>query len=170
MTSIPDIVSGEELADLLGVDRRSITRLAERGTISRVGRGKFPIRLAIRAILAAAKADGRDAEAEERTRLNKARADAQELELAERRRDLIQMSSAVALLDFVVGRVRLALRQIPARASRDVAIRERIEVEVDVALQAISDALSEAADAARSGRDPFAPPPVNDNTDGGARR
>lgn len=72
----------------------------------------------------------------------------------ERMRTLIPIDDATAALDYLVGVVRSSMNSIPARVTRDIDLRRKIEAEVNAAQTQIAIALGKAADAARSGKEP----------------
>lgn len=74
----------------------------------------------------------------------------------ERERKLIPIEDATAALDFLVGTVRESTNSIPARVTRDLELRRKIEAEVNAAQESIAKALSASADVvAKGGELPF---------------
>ncbi len=140
-----DHLSGERVAILLGLTTRQVQRLAREGAILRDGRRGFTVASVAAAI---ARRHGR---ADGEKRIADARAAEIELRIAARRRELIPYEEAVAALDDVVGAVREEASGLPARITRDLALRRKIEQEVDGFLGRLSNRLSKAAAALEAG-------------------
>lgn len=85
------------------------------------------------------------------SRVRDARAKEIEMRNAARMRELIPIEDATAALDYTVGIVREALNSIPARVTRDIELRRKIEAEVNAAQVQIAEALRTAAGVARKG-------------------
>lgn len=69
-----------------------------------------------------------------------------------RERALIPTDEAVAAYDELIAAVREAMNSIPARVTRDIQLRRKIEAEVHAAQESIIKALGVAEDAARTGK------------------
>lgn len=74
--------------------------------------------------------------ASERARL--ARAASSELRLAEARRELIETDDASAAVDHLCGSILTALSGLPARCTRDIPIRRRIEQSIHITQAALA--------------------------------
>lgn len=145
-SSIPETVSGEELATLLGVEVRTIRNLAAAGTITRLDRNQYPLAESIRGIIAVAKKSSRNSVLEkEQAALLAGRRKLVELRLAEEERRLIEISEAESVLDDIVGTFRSGLDSLAPRISRDPEMRRKIKAETDRILQAASDKFSQLA-------------------------
>lgn len=69
-----------------------------------------------------------------------------------RTRELIPFEEAAAEYDALVAAVREAMDSIPARVTRDIQLRRKIEAEVHAAKETILKALGRATEAARTGK------------------
>jgi len=69
---------------------------------------------------------------------------------------LIETPDAIATVDYIVGELITELAGIPARVSEDVAVRRRVEHEIDQVRNALAARFAKAAAALEAGRDPFA--------------
>ncbi|MFG1255717.1 hypothetical protein V5F79_00205 [Xanthobacter flavus] len=131
-TSIPEQVSAEELADFLGVTPKTVRNHADRGVVVRSGRGKYLTSASIRNLLADAKkasrSNGLDAE---QLALVREKRKAAELRNAEAEGRLIELAEAEEVLDLIVATFRVGLGALPARITRDVALRKQIKAECD---------------------------------------
>ncbi|MBL8573000.1 MAG: hypothetical protein JNM13_04925 [Hyphomicrobiaceae bacterium] len=135
-TSTGPTVSATELADILGCDARTVRNLAGRHPNIRAGRGAYSLKSAIAARVAdAGRSRAGDAEAAERAALLAAQRRTAELRLAERQRELIPLTEAMAILDDVVATLRHALDAVPAQISRDPEARNHARDLIDAALE-----------------------------------
>lgn len=70
----------------------------------------------------------------------------------ERTRKLVSVEEAVAAQDYLVGVVSEALGGIPARVTRDLDLRRKIEAEINAAKTQIATGLGASADAVAAGK------------------
>lgn len=139
-SSIPEKVSGEELAALLNVDVRTIRNLATAGTITRIDRNQYPLAESVRSIIAAAKKSSKSSALErEQTAIMAGKRKMLELRIAQEEGRLIEVSEAEGVLDEIIGTFRAGLDALPARITRDVALRKQIRAEADAMLLAASE-------------------------------
>jgi phage terminase Nu1 subunit (DNA packaging protein) len=75
------------------------------------------------------------------TRLQEARALEIELRTARDAGELIELSEAIALAQMIAGETRAVFGALPARITRDLELRARIEEAIDEALNALADKL-----------------------------
>jgi len=149
---LPEHVSAGELADLVGVDPRMIRFYAARDVAVRTDRGQYDLRQSIRNLISEARRTGepnenRKAEA----RLKEARAREVELRIAERNRELIPMDDAMEVVDGLMGLIRDELSMLPARLTRNLDDRAKIEAEIDQMLGRFADRAQLEADRCGSG-------------------
>lgn len=91
------------------------------------------------------------------SRVRDARAAEIEMRNAERMRKLIPVEDASAALDYLLGVVNEQLNGLPARITRDLEQRRKIEAEVNAAKETIAKALAASADVVEKGGDlPYA--------------
>lgn len=69
-----------------------------------------------------------------------------EMRIAEKRRELIPVEDHIAALDIVVGAVRAEFSGLPARVTRDMDLRRKLETEANASLNRISDTLAASAE------------------------
>ena len=139
-SSIPEKVSGEELAALLNVDVRTIRNLAAAGTITRIDRNQYPLAESVRSIIAAAKKSSKSNALErEQTAIMAGKRKMLELRIAQEEGRLIEVSEAEGVLDEIIGTFRAGLDALPARITRDVALRKTIRTACEAILTAASD-------------------------------
>lgn len=82
-----------------------------------------------------------------------------ELRIAERKRDLIPQEDAKAAVTQLAATVRAEFTGLPARWTRDMAERRRLEQEIDASFERIADALESAKTALATGGDDTSPEP-----------
>jgi len=145
----PEIASTASIAALLGVTTRTVTELAQKGVISRAGRGLFPVAESVRGYVAHLReqAAGRTASAtltDERTRLAREQADKVAMANAVARGEMlparqVQSEWASILRDVRAGLLAVASRcgsNLPHLTQHDVA---SIDAEIRSALEALAD-------------------------------
>jgi hypothetical protein len=148
---LPEVVSGGVLASLLGCSERQVRQWGAEGVIERDGRGRYLLLPSVRAVVKRALAAGNAELDRERVDFQKVRAERLRLEIAEKRRQLIPIEEASAAISGVVGALKSKLIGLPARVTRDVAIRKTIEAEIFGALNAAAKDLEALARRAERG-------------------
>lgn len=116
-----DTVTAGELADLLGVDARTVRDLAARGLAQRAGRGRYALRASVRAYVASLRetASGRAGSASltaERAREATSRADLLALRVAAARRELVPAAEVEAEWSAVMRGIQARMLALPTRA------------------------------------------------------
>lgn len=146
------LITLEQAGRLLMVGTEWVRRLIKEGYIPRPKPGRTTIVGAVQGYIKYLKdAHARTSKTAADSRVRDARAAEIELRNAERRRELIPVEDATAAMDFLVAEVREQLNGLPARVTRDLDLRRKIEAEVYVAQSAIAQALATAAGVARTG-------------------
>lgn len=125
---VPVLVSGNALAAHLCMTRQNVALLVVEGIIERVD-GKFDQdQCRLRYI----KHMRSDARRSPRTQADadhvKVKTEMLQLRLMERRRELVRQDDVTAMFDQVCGIMLTALSGLPARCSRDPAVRRNIEL------------------------------------------
>lgn len=145
----------DEIGALIGVTGRRVTQMAAEGKIPSPIKGKYDAPAVIRALLNGVK-ERRDPSPLERAQARKAEAAAAETEmrLSARRGELVSVEFATSVFDELVALVRSELVGLPARVTRDVGLRRKLEEEVDASLSRIARRCGDASGVVRSGRDP----------------
>lgn len=123
-------VNSVKTADLVKVfadHEGRLRRLIEAGKITEAA-GRVGLVEAVQAFLADLRAELAENTATKSAELaREARADASSLRLAERKRELIPVDEADAAVTHVAGAINSAITQIPARATRDVRDRRKLD-------------------------------------------
>ncbi|WP_103173254.1 hypothetical protein [Paracoccus sp. SY] len=149
----PDLtLSAAEIATMTGRTVRWVQSMAKDGYFSKDGRGRYRLESVIQGLLRHEEdqaAKGNQAAAA--SRATDARTREIDQRMAIRDRQLIPIEDAIMALDTVCGVVNTQLTGLPARISRDLGIRRKVETEIHRVRQAISDALAEMSRASKTG-------------------
>jgi len=148
------LISIGQAARLLMISEERIRQLQKQGYIPRADRrGVVQLVGAVQGYLRYLKDDERrSAKSAADSRVRDARALEIELRIAERSRDLIPIEDALADMAEFAAAVRSELAGLPARLTRIVDERHRIETEVYGVLARLSERAAEKAAALGSGR------------------
>ncbi len=141
-----DLITLEVASRLLMIGTERIRQLSKMGYIPIPKRGHTTIVGAVQGYIRFLKEDARkDTRTQADSRVRDARAKEIELRNAVRLRELIPVEDAQAALDLVVGRVREEISGLPARVTRDLVLRRKIEAEVNEAQGRIAESLGTSA-------------------------
>jgi DNA-binding transcriptional MerR regulator len=143
-----------QAARLLMISEERIRQLQKHGYIPKADRrGVVQLVGAVQGYLRYLKDDERrSAKSAADSRVRDARALEIELRIAERSRDLIPLEDALADMAEFAAAIRSELAGLPARLTRIMDERHRIETEVDGVLARLSERAAEKATALGSGR------------------
>ncbi len=151
-----ETVSAAGLAVLLKVDRTVVARLASEGFLSKLADGRYDEREALLGYIRHLRERAKErAPSAAQSRLQDARAKKLELEMSVRSGELIPLDDAMAGVDFVIGGLRIAFAGLPARVTREVDLRRKIEAEIDACLTAACDNLNKTREAIEHGVNPL---------------
>jgi hypothetical protein len=127
-------VTASELSGWLGLTRQRVGQLADEGVLQRDGTG-FPLKASIRAYCSWQRTDARRADkAADEALLNAARLRSIELKNLKTDGQLIDIDEHDAIFDEAFGMLKAELIGLAARVSREQPLRQKIETEVDGAL------------------------------------
>lgn len=146
-------VTTPDLAVILGVTERRVQQLEAAGVFAKAGHGEWDLPAAVQAyirhrVAAKTKRTATAGKAEEK--LKAAKAAREELKLNVERAALIGTDEALQALDEIMGPLRADLAGVPARVTREMALRDKIENEIDAALGRAADTLAARGAAIRS--------------------
>ena len=165
VTALDALLTAGEASMLLGVTGRQVRALAAAGKIPKASRGRYRLGDLVPGYLASMAAERqRQAGGAAETDFRKLRTAELSLRVDERtgRLEAEAQTAALDVIDDAAGALRSALAAVPARVTRDLAIRGRIESEIDYALTTIADRLDREADRASPARQPASPPTRSD--------
>lgn len=142
-----------QIAEMTGRSKEWVKKLAQEGVLERDGRGAYKLRSVCAAIIAhyEAMAD-RSVRAQAAADATQARADEIRQRIAMRERELIPIEESLLAQEIIVGTVNSELTGLPARVTRDMHLRRKIEDEVNNSKGRISAALRRASTAAQTGK------------------
>lgn len=130
------VVSAADMAEVIGVSRRSVSEFSERGIIDRVGRNRFALQRSVklycehlRAVAAGRGGDGTQELTAERARLAKEQADATALKNAVARRDLVSTHQVEREWVAVCRKIRNAVLAVPSRVRQTLPHLTSFDVE-----------------------------------------
>lgn len=131
-----------------GVSDETILKHVKDGVIRRHGRGRYRLREALQARARFLADEQRQAsKSAGESRLKDKRAEEIDMRLEERSGALVAeaRAEALAIIDEFAGPLRSDLMSIPARVTKDLALRRQIESEIDVAFGAAAKRAASAA-------------------------
>jgi len=147
-------VAGPELGDLLGIDSRTVRRLAVEGHLVKSSRGRYLLGGSIRGFVSYRRGISVTEDASgseygvERVRLARARATKQELDNRRMTDELIPRGEVETMLVMLAGGVSQRLQSVPAAAAPVAHASGSIAEVEEVMRSHINEALNELADAA----------------------
>jgi phage terminase Nu1 subunit (DNA packaging protein) len=139
-------ISTSDLCRLLGCSKQHISHLERDGIIVRAGRNEWPLVKTVRAAVEQWKAQ-RNAASASRARWEAARAQREEQRIAREGHELVPRSEFEDAWKMTIGILTSLLVQVPARCTRDLALRRTIEDEINRARHDACDAYEKQATA-----------------------
>lgn len=150
--SIPDEVSIDEFAQLIGVTPRTIRNYISEDVVTSGGRGKVRLVESVRGVIDAARIARPDSALDKaRARALDARTRAQEIRTAREEGRLIEFDEAMALMEDITGLFVAAIESVPARYTRDRDRRAELERVVFDIRTDVSNEMAKRADELRKG-------------------
>lgn len=146
-------INMRDAADLLGVTVERVGQLVRSGHIERIGRGKTTARSAVQGYAAFLKeSSDRATRTSAQERVAAARAAEIEQRTAVRNRELIPMEESLQAMQILVGIVVSEAESVPARVTRDLPLRQKIEDAIREMRSRIAAALREQRTAVKTGK------------------
>lgn len=141
----------EQLSQLLMVTPERVRQLHHGGYIPKIEKGRYPLVQAVQGYIRSIKDENKRAsKSAAASRMSDAKTREIELRVAQRENVLIETDEAIGVVDEVVGALRADLAGLPARCTRDVDQRRKIQAEVNDILTRASDRFTERAEALRA--------------------
>lgn len=138
-----NLVPIEQAARLLEISTERIRQLQRSGHIDKASRGMVSLVSAVRGYVKFLKeAAAAQSKSAADSRVRDARAKEIEHRLAVANRELVSRDDATAAMDILVGIVRDELRGLPARTTREMALRRKLENQANGSLTRIAEALA----------------------------
>lgn len=134
------------LSALFGVTERQARNLLQEAGVRPVKRGEWNLVQAVRGVFARLREARVSSEVSKaRTRQIEAVTRKNELAIKRAERELIPLEDAQLALDLVVGKVVEELASVPARITRDIPMRRKIEAELNQARMRMAEKVSASA-------------------------
>jgi hypothetical protein len=140
------------VAQLCGKSERWVQLLVQQGYITQEKKGEYILVNVVRGVVAYYEAlleKSNKAAAASRATDARTRQIEQQMEI--RLRNLVPRSEFYQAQDFVVGKIRASLAGLPARVTRNLEDRAKIEAEIDDALRRTAENIERAAHALEEG-------------------
>lgn len=154
-------VSTAVLAEILGVSERRIQQLAGDGVLRRQAHGEWVLSESVQAFLKyRLQSETRRLTKQVATgadRLKEVKARREELKLAREERELVPLADALYAMDRVAGTLALEVNNVPARYTRDLDERDRLQIAIDDVLRTVADRVAECGVALRADSDAASP-------------
>jgi phage terminase Nu1 subunit (DNA packaging protein) len=141
-------------AKLLMVTPEWVRRLTKDGWISKADRGRYRVVDVVQGYIRFLRDEARRfSKSAAHSRLQDILARKEELNIAQTERELVPLADAMTLVDEIAGTVVARVNAIPARMTRNMDERARLQREVDEALAEVADRIGKLGHAFRSGQD-----------------
>jgi len=157
-----ELWSSRDLGAVFGLTERRVQQMDDSGVFKNIGEGRSKRYVLADAVRAWGDWKEKSAEkkaydsATSREEFEHERARKLKLENDHKEAILMETADGIAAVDHIAGMIGTALGSIPARVTEDVALRRRIESEIDAVRNELANTLQQASDALREGRDPLA--------------
>jgi hypothetical protein len=146
------LISTEQAARLLMISGERVRQLAKAGYIPKAAKGRVSLVGAVQGYIRFLKEEERrTSKAQSQSRVHDARALELEIKVAERRRDLIPVDDARDDLAEFLAITTAEIRGLPARVTRERALRVRLEDEINASLARMADRAAETRRKLESG-------------------
>lgn len=156
-------ITSSTAAKLIRVGEERVRQLVKQGWIKKLGKDSFRVLDVIHGYLDFRDdADRRASKSAVQSRAQEARAKEIELRIAREEKTIIDTAEAIAAVDDVVGGIRADLAGLAARVTRDIALRQKIEREIDGILTAAADRFEQRASDLRTRGEVAAPDAEDD--------
>lgn len=149
-------ISTEQAAKLIMVSSVWLSKLSQQGYVTKVGRDRWNLVNVVQGYIKWLKDEGRrSSKSAAASRVQDLKAEALELQMAERRRELIPVDDADAVFAFIAATVRDEISGLPGRVTRDRDLRADLEREVHGSLDRLSRRFEKAGRALVEGGELF---------------
>jgi hypothetical protein len=145
-------LSTKQACVLLKLTQPRLSQLEQSGWIARCAPGRWRLLDLVQGYVSFLKdEEKRSSKTASLSRVQEARAKEIEMRTARDSAQTIDMSDALALVDDVVGGLKADLDGLPARVTRDLPLRRKIEAELNGILARSADRLDQEGDLAKAG-------------------
>jgi hypothetical protein len=141
-----------QVASLCGRSTQWVHQLAKAGFLQKQGKNEYALVGVVRGVIAYYEdLQAKNSKTAAANRATEARTREIELRIRERQRDLIPMEDAKAVVGEMAALVRAEFQGLPARYTREMQDRRKLEQEIDGAFERLSRRAAEAVRALETG-------------------
>lgn len=138
-------------AKLLMISDERVRQLVKMGYIERAEKGRYLLVACVQGYIRFLKdEERRSSKTAASSRKDDARTREIELRIAEREHRLVDVEESEAIVSEIIGMIRSGLAGLPARVTRDVALRRKLKSEIDGLLSKCAARADEAAASVRA--------------------
>jgi len=150
----PGVITTTQAAKLLMVSEAWIGKLHKMEYVPKAGRGKWNLVAVVQGYIRFLKdEDRRSSKSASHSRMTDIKAERLEMQMKAERRELVPFDDTRLVLDTAAGLMQSTLMAVPAKFTRDIAERRRLEALIVEALGTVADGIEKKADALKKGTD-----------------
>ena len=150
----PGVITTTQAAELLMVSEAWIGKLHKMEYVPKVERGRWNLVAVVQGYIRFLKdEDRRRSKSASHSRMTDIKAERLEMQMRAERRELVQLGEAQLVLDTAAGLMQSSLMAVPAKFTRDIAERRRLEKLIAEALNGVADGIEAKATALKEGED-----------------
>lgn len=147
-------ITTAQAAKLLMVSEAWIGKLNKMEYVPKAARGKWNLVAVVQGYIRFLKdEDRRSSKSASHSRMTDIKAERLEMQMKAERRELVPFEDTRLVLDTAAGLMQSSLMSIPAKFTRDIAERRRLEGMIAQALNDIADGMEKKAEALKKGGD-----------------
>lgn len=148
------IITTTQAAKLLMVSEAWVGKLHKMEYVPKAGRGRWNLVAVVQGYIRFLKdEDRRSSKSASHSRMTDIKAERLEMQMRAERRELVPFDDTRLVLDTAAGLMQSALMSVPAKFTRDVAERRRLEKLIAEALNSVADGMEKKAAALKEGED-----------------
>ncbi len=148
------IISTGQAAKLLMVSEAWIGKLHKMEYVPKAGRGRWNLVSVVQGYIRFLKdEDRRSSKSASASRMTDVKIARLEMDMAKERHELVPMDDARLVLDTAASLMQSSLMAVPAKFTRDIAERRRLEALIAEAMSSVADGIEKKANALASGGD-----------------
>jgi len=147
-------ITTDMAARLLMVSKARIGQLEKMEYFQKIAKNRWNLAAVVQGYIKFLKdEERRSSKSAGASRIQSIRGDRLEMEMAEKRRQLVPVEDVRVVLDSAAGLMRSEMMAVPARFTRDVADRKRLDGIIATAMNKVADGMDEKAAAIQTGED-----------------
>ena len=140
------VISTEMAAKLLMISVARVGQIEKMEYIKKVGRNRWNLVNLVQGYINFLRdEDRRSSKSAGASRIQSIKADQLEMDIAAKRRELVAIDDVRLVLDGAAGLMRTEMMAVPARFTRDIAERKRLDTLMAEAMNTVADGMDEKA-------------------------